>query len=123
LNPNITWEIVRDNPDKHWHWAYLSLNPNITWEIVKNNQNKPWNWWYLSENPNITWEIIRDNPDKEWNIFYFSNNISLYCPTVNRISKTRDIKYSRNQFKIIWENISAFSRNIDKLILKRLNYN
>ena len=61
-NPNITWEIVRDNPDKSWYG--LSENRNITWEIVRNNLGKAWNWGYLSRNPNITWEIVRDNQDK-----------------------------------------------------------
>jgi hypothetical protein len=25
-NPTITWEIVRDNPDKPWDWFWLSGN-------------------------------------------------------------------------------------------------
>ena len=25
-NPNITWEIVRDNPDKFWNYSYLYQN-------------------------------------------------------------------------------------------------
>jgi hypothetical protein len=102
---------------------YCSLKGNSLWKIARDNPDKCWNYLYLSRNPNITWEIVQDNPDKTWNVQYFSNNIFLYCQTVNNISKTRDIKYSHNQFKIIWENISPFSRNIDKLIQKRINYN
>ena len=44
-------EIVKDNPDKHWDWKYLSKNPNITWEIVKDNSDKDWRWRCLSKNP------------------------------------------------------------------------
>ena len=25
---------------KHWHYSYLSRNPNMTWEIVQNNPDK-----------------------------------------------------------------------------------
>ena len=72
INPNITWEIVRDNPDKKWNFSVLSSNPNITWEIVRDNPDKPWSYYMLSMNPNITWDIIKDNPDKPWSYYYIS---------------------------------------------------
>ena len=31
-------------------WLSLSRNPNITFKIVKDNPNKPWNWYWLSKN-------------------------------------------------------------------------
>ena len=31
------FQFILDNPDKDWHWFYLSENPNVTWEIVQNN--------------------------------------------------------------------------------------
>jgi hypothetical protein len=122
-NPNITWEIVRDNPDKNWNWISLSRNPNITWEIVQNNPDKPWNWVYLSKNPNITWEIIKDNPDKPWKKVEFVYNTLLYDPVVNKKQKTLHTKYRHTFAKNIFEGISAFSRNIDRVIRKRLSYN
>ena len=27
MNPNITIEIIRDNPDKPWNWNFISMNP------------------------------------------------------------------------------------------------
>ncbi len=52
-NPNITWEIVKNNPEKPWDYSMLSKNTNITWEIVQNNPDKPWNYYhYLSQNEN-----------------------------------------------------------------------
>ena len=45
--------------------GYLD-NPNITWEIIQNNPDKNWNWKWISKNPNITWDIIQNNPDKDW---------------------------------------------------------
>ena len=26
MNPNITWEIIKNNPDKNWDWSNLSRN-------------------------------------------------------------------------------------------------
>src|SRR5688572_15985186 len=65
-NPNITWEIIQSNPDEPWAWSQISRNPNITWEIIQSNPNKKWDWYYVSRNPNITWEIIQSNSDKPW---------------------------------------------------------
>ena len=59
-NPNITWEIIQNNPDKDWWWYNISRNPNITWDIIVANPDKNWNWGGISSrNPNITWEIYK----------------------------------------------------------------
>ena len=50
MNPNITCEIIQNNPDKHWHWKWISKNPNITCEIIQNNPDKDWWWGYISLN-------------------------------------------------------------------------
>ncbi len=65
-NPNITWDIVLDNPNIEWNYQILSKNPNITWDIVKNNPNIEWNYSSMSRNPNITWDIVKNNPDIKW---------------------------------------------------------
>lgn len=96
-NPNITWEIVRDNPKCDWNHYFLSENLSIpiqvimenlgfgwdptfvsarndvTWEIVQNNPNFPWKWKILSRYC-VTWENIRDNPEKPWDLEYVSAN-------------------------------------------------
>ena len=46
----------RNNVD----WLALSINPNITFEFVKDNPDKPWNWTYLSQNPNITCDTVQN---------------------------------------------------------------
>jgi hypothetical protein len=66
MNPNITLEIVQNNPDEPWDWHGISKNPNITWEIVQKHPEKPWCWYELSKNPNITWEIVQKHPEKPW---------------------------------------------------------
>ena len=44
------FQFILDNSDKPWNYYWLSLNPNITWDIVKNNLDNPWNYNYLSCN-------------------------------------------------------------------------
>ena len=81
LNPNITWEIVKNNPDPpggKWYYFYLSENPNITWEIARDNPEKKWSYVCLSSNSNITWEIARNNPEKEWDYSWLSQNKFLH---------------------------------------------
>ena len=38
------FKFIEDNPDKHWVWRYLSMNPNITWDIIKDNPLHNWDW-------------------------------------------------------------------------------
>ena len=38
--------------------GFMVHNPNITWNIVRNNLNRDWDWIELSKNPNITREIV-----------------------------------------------------------------
>src|SRR5947207_661161 len=85
-NPNISWEIVKDNLDKSWSWDKLGANPNITWEIVRNNPGYPWNSALLSNNPNITWEIVKDNPDYSWDWFHLSYNKFKHDENLQNIS-------------------------------------
>jgi len=69
VNPNITWDIVKNNMDIPWNWVDISENYNITWHIIKNNLNNNlynWNWCSISMNQNITWDIVEANPDMPW---------------------------------------------------------
>ena len=78
-NPNITIEIIGNNPDKPWDWVFISANPNITMEIIDNSPDKPWDWWNISQKSNITMEIIENNPDKpwDWNLISINPNITM----------------------------------------------
>ena len=44
---------------------YISPNPNITWDLIRENLDKPWDWYWISLNPNITWDIIINNCDSD----------------------------------------------------------
>ena len=74
-------------------YSRLSTNPNITWDIVKTNPDKPWDYSGLSVNPNITWDIVLANPDKPWNYRWLSSNkMSRYewpLPIIKRRSQER----------------------------------
>ena len=81
----ISWEFIKNNPDKPWNYDYVSKNPNITIEILKNNSNIPWNYKYLSENININWNFITENMDKIWNWDKLSKHPNI---TIDIIMKT-----------------------------------
>jgi hypothetical protein len=53
MNPNITFDIVKENPNMPWDWTYLSMNSNITWDIVKYNMDIIWDWSVISASPNM----------------------------------------------------------------------
>lgn len=106
FNPNITLDIVFNNPQYNWEYNFiiqnkniklddikkylpilekknnflidfLSLNESITWEEVIQNPQIKWSYDLLSSNKNITLDIIKANPDKNWNFNYFSRNLSI----------------------------------------------
>ena len=70
---NYRISVVLPNSTKTLY-RWLSDNPNITWDIVQNNPDKPWDYRWLSNNPNITWDIVEANPDKPWNYKMLSQN-------------------------------------------------
>jgi hypothetical protein len=78
FNRHVTWEFVEKNIDKHWNWYYVSQNPNITWEIIKDNPDVPWSWCGVSQNPNITLDVIADNPDKPWDWIHICKNPTIF---------------------------------------------
>ena len=44
------WKFICDNEGKDLDWVDLSKNPNITWDIIQNNPDKEWNWMMISLN-------------------------------------------------------------------------
>jgi uncharacterized protein len=107
-NPNITWEIVKENPRQPWHYFSLSENPNITWEIVQANPKKPWDYYKLSANPNITWEIVQANPQKQWEYFNLCTNPNITWEIVQANPQIRwDYYYLSKNPNITWEIVQA----------------
>jgi len=46
----IKSKFIKETPVNPWNWDGISENPNITWEIIKANPDKEWYWWELSWN-------------------------------------------------------------------------
>lgn len=104
---------------KSWYWKYLSNQPNINWNIVKNNLDQNWNFKIMSLNENITFEIIKNHPYFEWDYELFCSNINFNRKLIKQTPKFSIIHYSRNpnfslddliyykEFDIDWDHISC----------------
>jgi hypothetical protein len=122
-NSSITWEMIKNNTDLPWVWEILSENPNITLDIIESNPDKDWDFNNLFGNPNIDKEyILKNKKHDECYALKLCNNHFIYNEAVYRRNKVVDIKYRQFQVKFIFEKISYFSRNIDRIIWKRLLY-
>lgn len=99
LNPNITWQIVQENPEKPWVYSALSENLNITSEIVQDNLDKPWHWFNLSKNPSITWQLVQDNPKKKWYWRYLSKRIGVEISSIDHAKALRKRGYKPKQIR------------------------
>ena len=49
----------------------MSANPNISWDIICDNPGYDWSYLHFLENPNITMDIINQNRDKINNAYFF----------------------------------------------------
>jgi hypothetical protein len=65
-------------------------------------------------NDNITLDTIINNPDKPWDW----RKISKFKKKLN---KGHIIDIRKKYFQVIFETVSLFSRNIDKIIMKRIH--
>lgn len=139
-NDTITSEIVRDNPKIHWDYLLLSDNPNLIDKILL--EREYWNAYVFISNPGLTMDDIEthnvywdmsdwasENPNSYEYIDSYSIDWNLFSRNdffMNKYVFTRnfkiDLKWRGKQSKKVFEKISGFSRNIDKIILKRLNY-
>lgn len=120
-NPSITWDIVKNNPDLPWNYDFLIRNPNITLDIIESNPEIHWKMEAFFRNPNISEEYIRKHRIYNSELFLSGNSL-LYDDTVYKANKSADIKWRLLKIKLILEKLSPFSRNIDKLLRKRVNY-
>jgi hypothetical protein len=119
-NLSITWEIVKENPDRPWDYYCLSRNPNITWEIVKENPDRPWDYYCLSKNPNITWEIVKENPDRPWDYCYLSRNEFLYNNTVCKREYKKAVEKRRGIVEPVLKTI--LYKDLSGEVLKYVGY-
>ena len=50
--------------DKDWEFEFLSMNPYITYDDIKKNPQLDWCYETLSNNPNIIMNNVLENLDK-----------------------------------------------------------
>ena len=114
-NPNITWEIVKNNPTKPWSYTKLINNPNITWEIV-NEQNKlnsfqnfyiDNNIFFIKYNRFYYYNILSDEKKKMLKILKNDKNIMFFCYNLISFNKTHI-----EDIKKISEHILYFKTNV-----------
>jgi hypothetical protein len=64
---DLTWKIIqksiRDDPAA-FDWTGISKNPNVTLEIIQENPHLPWDWDIIIQQPYISQEYIEANYDK-----------------------------------------------------------
>lgn len=98
-----------------FYFKYLSFNPNISWDIVRNNQNLDWNFKLLSINENINNDIIKNNDFYKWNLEVFASNKN-FTPNVKQLidGKQSSFYFSTNdKFNIDYFNILVNKCELD----------
>lgn len=116
-NPNLTFEIVKNNPEIEWNWNVISKHKNITWDIIKNNYDD-YNWDLNSvlSNPNITWEIIQ-NDEKLKNIVFNTSNNNVHSKIMigKSLSKNPNISWKivEDNPEILWNIESLITNSMD----------
>ncbi len=63
LNENIPFSVIREDPNLR---SWITSIPNISWDIIKNNPEFSWDFYQISSNPNITQKIVKNNPEYPW---------------------------------------------------------
>jgi hypothetical protein len=81
VNPNVTMEIVTENPNFGWDYDVMSSNPNLTWKFITECEIEKWNWYEISKHKNITWQIIFENPKMPWDNYGLSMNPNIELKT------------------------------------------
>lgn len=109
-NPNITEDIFESYPELYIDYFphFIFGNPNLNLDRIDIFIKMI----YSGE------DLINRNPV----MYIILKNKFLYNSVVNRRGRAIDIKIRRKQFKKLFEPVSIFSRNIDKVIGKRLSY-
>ncbi len=71
-NKSITWDIIINNLDKFSN--YISDSPNITIDIIRNNPGLEWDFGAMSENPAVILDMVNEFIDKDWDFGTLMDN-------------------------------------------------
>ncbi len=132
--PDLTIDIIKDNPQFEWCWNPISCHKNITIDIVLQNPDIPWNYNTMSANSNMTWNIIKANPQIPWNIHIVSANDNI---TIDIVMDNIDLAWDfellsanetltwtdvKNTINILpWElDVLVYRKQIDWVVIEEL---
>lgn len=112
MNPNITWDTIKNNPTFMWDWDSLSKNPNITWDIITKNPEYPWNWYSFCKNPNITLDIVKSYPNVRWDWGALSANSAIKWNDVNNLDLSWDYFHLHQNPNMNIQNLEYMDRKL-----------
>lgn len=112
-NPNLTVNFIKKHLHQTgdgWDWEAISCNPNITWEIIQQNPNLPWDYYSFCEGPNMNWDIAKEYFHKEdWGNLAHGINIHAPLDIIEKYpEKNWDWEYSLNM------NVNLTKEFVDK---------
>jgi hypothetical protein len=65
-SPNLTKEIVLQNPHKTWNYSCLMLNEMFSFQDILDNRHLDWQLEHISGKKGITMQNVLHNPDIPW---------------------------------------------------------
>ena len=133
-NPNITLDIIENNPTLDWDWKLISCNPNITIGFIQKNIDKfnLFDWYEISRNKGITMKDISEYISFPWKYEGVSENPNITIPFIEEHSGLTDDKgrkydlisfdkLSRNTFTLFNKVKSRILRRKKKRIQKKIS--
>ncbi|RKO94362.1 hypothetical protein BDK51DRAFT_42920 [Blyttiomyces helicus] len=101
-------DFVNANPDKPWHWGWLSSNSKITMEMISANPDEPWDHEWLSGKRDLTINFMNENPEKPWTYELLSGDPNITIDFINENpNKPCDYKQLSSNPSITMDIVSA----------------
>ena len=115
MNPNVTWDIIKNN-NKDWDWTKVFSSKDIPIEELKARISPGLAngdiWRYLSSNSYITFEFINENRGKPWDVYNLG---------INKFSREKET-FIRNEYRklfmgydIDYSEMSLFRELMEKI--------
>ena len=126
-NPNLTYRIVQQYPDKKWNYFWLGTHPNITWADIASHPDKPWDYANsVSNNPNLTWTDITGNSQHPWNYDLICANKNIPFQVLIQPQYKEKLKHESSiscNPNITWEDIANNQQQHIRWNYSTLTYN
>ena len=133
--PNVCLAFLRRHqahltpPRMQHRWYTISAHPNITWDIVQENPDLPWCPEGVSENPNITADILFAHTNYSWKLSKYAfpsisfEDIQRFVQDIRHMWPYPDVLHELSHYrnslmevpKNCWDNISFEPNELDSL--------